>query len=745
MRSTSRVAVIALSMVAGLLPAQSGLSVPVASAGSPRIDIEFAFDTTGSMASALADAKTEAMRTVAEVKQRLPGAAFAVVEFGDVEDGIHEYRVVRSVTSSARNVQTAIESLTAHYGGDAPEAHNLVFRNSYARSPILPSSTIATGDVEVRVTDGQPAPNPNVGGDDEEAAMDGVAAAADIGWRTGSTKLVILLTDDVPHGNLQAQGFAGCADQSADPHGLNTRNEVRRMENAERKLYFVSYNDSVRSCLNSIARAAGGRAIRHGESLMDDITSLITSRVTCSPGARSERTRIYVGDRVECRFLAGAGAKFLGWTATRLTPVVSVRKSQAFTARRSGTGSITARYRVGRGVREARFSYRIVKAPTPVAAFTATWLRDTNTIAFDASGSKNATSYTWDFGDPNDGAEGHGKKPSHPYGKAAEFKVTLTVTSIRGDEDKVTHVVAVDPITLYAPRVYLHPDEQYRPSSFDWYLERADLLWARDALSPCPPTFVASAPLDAYSLGSGGYWARSTRNVAGDPLLVCEENGDVYRTNQSTYPGDSSSAVTDDHGEGFYLDVPTSAYEGDDPSNAPVYYEYVAGRYIVYWFFYPYNDFADGGIAGLHESDLEHIAVRLSDQGAMDRLAYWQHECGPVQKARPTKTDPWGDDSGLDGTHPIVYSGLGSHASLWTRSKEHIGLNKCALRDLGGLGRGKVWKTWAAGGMLDLKDGSLPWVGYRGAWGGFGDGTLGPGVFPAFGARTPDFEPPGGW
>ena len=50
-------------------------------------------------------------------------------------------------------------------------------------------------------------------------------------------------------------------------------------------------------------------------------------------------------------------------------------------------------------------------------------------------------SYGWDFGD---GGSGSGVQPSHSYGTAGGYQVTLTITDSGGATDVVTHTVTVD-------------------------------------------------------------------------------------------------------------------------------------------------------------------------------------------------------------------------------------------------------------------------------------------------------------
>lgn len=227
----------------------------------PKADIEIAIDTTGSMQPSIDQAKTDAVNIVNSVQASVPDTQFAVVAFkdycttsaptsgpgctfpgGSVYPGDYpEYAVVQGMTSSATSVQTAIASLSADGGGDAAEAHNLVFNQSY---------------------------NPLLGGD--------------VGWRDGTRKFVVVISDAQPHGAGSA-GFAGCTDTTADPHGLNTATELAGMRAAERTLIMirqVSYATTVDlSCYQSLVAAAyaGGQAADGGTALGSQIVGLINA------------------------------------------------------------------------------------------------------------------------------------------------------------------------------------------------------------------------------------------------------------------------------------------------------------------------------------------------------------------------------------------------------------------------------------------------------------------------------------
>jgi hypothetical protein len=212
----------------------------------PAADILIAIDTTGSMGASIAQAKADATDIVNGVKASVADSQFAVVDFKDAVDGAAEYRVSHAMTGVAADVQTAINAMTAGGGGDAPEAHNLVLHNSYT---------------------------PSTGGD--------------IGWRSGTKKIVVIISDAQPHGAGSAgQGLTGCSDTAADPHGLSTATELAGLAGADRTLFMIrqaATASTTLQCYQSIvARTPGGVAVNSGTALGAQIVSLLDSSFTAA-------------------------------------------------------------------------------------------------------------------------------------------------------------------------------------------------------------------------------------------------------------------------------------------------------------------------------------------------------------------------------------------------------------------------------------------------------------------------------
>ncbi len=135
-------------------------------------------------------------------------------------------------------------------------------------------------------------------------------------------------------------------------------------------------------------------------------------------------------------------------------------------------------------------------------------------------------------------------------------------------------------IAAHGPRLYLHPDEPYMPSSVDWFMRRAALK-GLDGSTYASENLAAELPIDGSN--DGLYW-----------LQVSE--GDRS--------GDLSSAVA-------YVNVKCANLYWID---------------LQFWFFYPYNGSATAKLVypgtnddnvplepmGQHGGDWEHVTMRVA-------------------------------------------------------------------------------------------------------------------------------------
>ena len=249
-----RVGLLAFSLLVGaVLAGSTSMTSSRAASKAVTLDVEIAIDTTSSMNNSITQAQADAKSLVSDIRARYPSANFGVVQFRDSGD-TPEYQLMQAMTSDATAVDTAIDGLVPGGGGDAPEAHNLVFQ-----SAIDPANAI--------------------------------------GWRTGARRILVDISDAEPHGAGTA-GFAGCTDASVDPHGLSTATTLASLKSAGVTLLMVRQVSAQTSasldCYKSLAAAGykGGAAKDGGSALIDVVEAMIVSAVNSTSASPVGNWRI---------------------------------------------------------------------------------------------------------------------------------------------------------------------------------------------------------------------------------------------------------------------------------------------------------------------------------------------------------------------------------------------------------------------------------------------------------------------
>jgi len=149
-----------LILVASAAALSLALASMAASAGATLAptDVVFVFDTSGSMGSAIDEAKEEIQEVMSRLQGSISSVEFGVAEAkdtGEEEFGSYAWKLDQPVTSNTAAVSEAIAPLSAFGGDDAPEA--------YGRA--------------LYETDTNPS----------------------VGWRSGARHLIVLIADQVPH------------------------------------------------------------------------------------------------------------------------------------------------------------------------------------------------------------------------------------------------------------------------------------------------------------------------------------------------------------------------------------------------------------------------------------------------------------------------------------------------------------------------------------------------------------------
>ncbi|NEW04864.1 Vps62-related protein [Paenibacillus sp. SYP-B3998] len=255
---------------------------------------------------------------------------------------------------------------------------------------------------------------------------------------------------------------------------------------------------------------------------------------------------------------------------------------------------------------------------------------------------------------------------------ASTTSYAITDADLDGIEDSLEQTL----LTQYAPKLYLHPDEDNKPSSIDWYLQRVSMRFHHDG--GCSDDQILA--LGSVTQTNLSQQAHQTKN------WVCSHSGDNVL---------SSQARNTRADEGFFLQPPNdnhmddTVHLGSSDSADWKAYAHVkpssvsAGGYdIQYWFFYPYNDAPS--VAGLdfnHEGDWEHITVTVDSSKRFVSAYFAAHngegkDYSASQLQFATKDGVLATNSQKltnDYTHPVLYSAIGTHASYPTAGTQSRG------------------------------------------------------------------------
>ncbi|KAK4285590.1 hypothetical protein QN277_002270 [Acacia crassicarpa] len=183
-------------------------------------------------------------------------------------------------------------------------------------------------------------------------------------------------------------------------------------------------------------------------------------------------------------------------------------------------------------------------------------------------------------------------------------------------------------VQAYSPVMYLHPDEQYLPSSVDWYFTNGALLYKKGEESKPVPVQPNGTNLPQDPNNDGAYW-----------LDLPADQTNKERVKKGNL-------------ESFHAYVHVKPMLGGTFTD------------LALWIFYPFNGPARAkveflnvplGKIGEHVGDWEHVTLRISNfNGQLYQIYFSEHSGGT-----------WVDASQLEyqnGNKPVAYSSLHGHA-----------------------------------------------------------------------------------
>ncbi|MEC0226577.1 Vps62-related protein [Paenibacillus alba] len=317
------------------------------------------------------------------------------------------------------------------------------------------------------------------------------------------------------------------------------------------------------------------------------------------------------------------------------------------------------------------------------------------------------------------------------FGSLLTSSVTFAATD--ADQDGIDDAVEQTLLAQYAPKLYLHPSEDNKLSSVDWYLQRVTMRFHHDG--GCSDDQIIA--FNAVTQTNLSQQAHQTKN------WICSHSGSNIL---------SSQARNTRADEGFFLQPPNdngfdkTVYLGSASSDWRTYAHVkpssvLAGGYdLQYWFFYPYND--SPSVAGLdfnHEGDWEHVTVTVNSSQQFVSAYYSAHngegkDYTSAQLQFATKDGAIATDSQKltnDYKHPVVYSAVGTHASYPTAGQQSRGVLPSDYT-----GAGDSFNTYY--NVVNVGELSHPlngqaFINYAGLWGEIGETDISTGpAGPAF-------------
>jgi parallel beta-helix repeat protein len=269
------------------------------------------------------------------------------------------------------------------------------------------------------------------------------------------------------------------------------------------------------------------------------------------------------------------------------------------------------------------------------------------------------------------------------------------------DADGIQDATETSLLNTYAPVVILHSSEGSLPANVDWYLQRTRMRFHHGG--GCPDCAVQYTP-DQSDLNS--YLHRKRHSLFHIP--PCDHYGG-YQRSWADY----------DPNQCFFVQMINDSDHGGTSTASDwliyghVYPRALGGLIVQYWFFYPYND---GMLTQNHEGDWETVSVELDGpiggEYTISGLVYYRH--GDPEALAPHEVD-WFSD-----THPVVYTGRGSHASYESTARcqwymigfREWGCAACEVTEE----CSNAWFTWSGGrpaGSPGLQGGGVVNVGER--------------------------------
>ncbi|KAL1818770.1 hypothetical protein ACET3Z_013639 [Daucus carota] len=240
----------------------------------------------------------------------------------------------------------------------------------------------------------------------------------------------------------------------------------------------------------------------------------------------------------------------------------------------------------------------------------------------------------------------------------------------------------------YSPVVYFHPDENYFPSTVNWYFQNGALLFSKGNESSPTPVEPMGSNLPQGGSNDGAFWLGLPNDKTASDKI---KKGDLQ-------------------GASAYLHIkPMLGASCTD---------------IAIWLFYPFNGPARAkieivnislGKIGEHVGDWEHVTLRISNfNGELRSVYFSEHSKGQWVSAPQLEFE--------NGNKPVTYSSLNGHAfypkaGLVLQGSGGIGIRNDSAKSKNVMDTGRRFSIVSAEYLAASGVVEPPWLNYMRKWG----------------------------
>lgn len=269
----------------------------------------------------------------------------------------------------------------------------------------------------------------------------------------------------------------------------------------------------------------------------------------------------------------------------------------------------------------------------------------------------------------------------------------------------------------FAPKIWLHHQENRGPVNVNWLLARTTMRYSHVRCNDHQIISFGSV----NSLNSTQQIHRNTKDpLWSAPWNACDHYG----------PDNHSNSYTASPQKSFFLQQFDSSHGGLATTRDWELYGHVyavgSNQIVVqYWQLYAFNDsFASSN----HEGDWEYTAVLIDEEETPIRVVFYRH--GRAEDYAPSDVE-W------EGNHHVTYVSKGGHGQYRSFVQNFECLGDSYWDDIQGFADkcspGIAWNSWESefGGVVNVGEKFRPlnesyWLRYSGRWGeiGFAGGII---------------------